>query len=123
MTDEQFEKRMEFIIEQQAQFGVGVQKLEEAQATLERNQVETDAKIRALATVSLSLTEHIETLAHHLADIDRRLASFISETNARFLATDEKIRTLVESQSQADQRMDALIDVIRREKERGNPGQ
>jgi hypothetical protein len=144
MTDEQFEKRMEFIVEQQAQFAVGIQKLEEAQARLEKNQIETDAKIRALATVSLSLTEHIETLAHHLADIDRRLASFISETNARFQATDEKIQKLVESQAVTDikiqklvesqavtdikiqrlvQSQDALIDIVRRQTERSSSGE
>jgi hypothetical protein len=116
MSNDEFERRMQFILDQQAQFAAGIQKLEEAQ-------VETDAKIRALATVSLSFAEHIETLARHLADIDRRLASLVSETNARFQATDEKIRTLVDSQAHTDQRMDALIDIIRREKERGNPGQ
>ena len=36
MTNEEFEKRMEFIIEQQARFASDIQQLQEAQAQTER---------------------------------------------------------------------------------------
>jgi len=113
MTDEQFEKRMQFILEPQAQFAAGIQRLDEVKAR-------TDEKIRALATVSLSFANHIETLARHMEEIDRRLAHFISETNTRFQATDEKIQKLVDSQTHSDERLDVLIDIIRRQTERGD---
>ena len=120
MTDEQFEKRMDFIVEQQAQFAAAIQKLEEAQVRREQSEARTDERIQVLATVSLSFANHLETLAHHVEEIDRRLESFISETNTSFQATDEKIRKLAESQTHTDQRLDALIEIVRRQIERGN---
>lgn len=106
MTDEQFEKRVDSILEQQASFAASIQRLEEAQA-------KTDERIRALAAVSLSFANHLEGLAHHVEEIDRRFASFVSETNARF-------QKLTESQMHTDQRLDALIDIVRRQAEGGN---
>ena len=106
MTDEEFERRMQFILNQQAQFAADIQKLQESQA-------ETDERIRRLVDVSLSLANHVDGLTTHVEDIDRRLASFISETN-------EKFQRLVESQAHTDQRLDALIDIVRRQAERGN---
>lgn len=113
MTDEQFEKRVDFILEQQASFAASIQRLEEAQA-------KTDERIRALAAVSLSfanhlegLAHHVEGLTHHVEEIDRRFATFVSETNARF-------QKLTESQMHTDQRLNALIDIVRRQAEGGN---
>jgi hypothetical protein len=56
---------MEFILDQQAQFATSMQRLEEAQA-------KTDERIRALVDVSLSLANHVEGLANHVKEIDRR---------------------------------------------------
>jgi hypothetical protein len=50
---------------------------------------------------------------NHVKGIDRRLASFVSETN-------EKIQKLVESQALTDQRLDVLIDIVRRQVEGGD---
>ncbi|HEV2379877.1 MAG TPA: hypothetical protein VG206_08800 [Terriglobia bacterium] len=97
---------MQFILDQQAQFAADIQKLQESQ-------VETDDRIRKLVDVSLSLAHHVEGLTGHVEEIDRRLASFISETNERF-------QRLAESQAHTDQRLDTLIDIVRRQAERGN---
>jgi hypothetical protein len=113
MTDEQFEKRMQFILEQQASFAAGLQRLEEAQARHGQAQRETDERIRKLVDVSLSLANHVEGLTSHVEEIDRRLASFVTETNERF-------QRLAESQAHTDQRLDTLIDIVRRQAERGN---
>lgn len=113
MTDEQFERRMEFLLQQQAQFSADMQRLQEAhlrlqesQQRLQEAQAKTDERIGALVDVSLSL-------AHHQEEIDRRLAAFISETNQRF-------QELAESQTHTDRRLDALIDIMRRQLEGGN---
>ena len=105
MTDEQFERRMEFLLQQQAQFSADMQRLEETQREA---QTKTDERIRVLVDVSLSL-------AHHQEEIDRRLAAFITETNSRF-------QQLTESLAHSDRRLDALIDIMRRHVEGGNGG-
>jgi ABC-type transporter Mla subunit MlaD len=145
MTDEQFAKRMEFILEQQAQFATSIQRLEEAQA-------KTDEPIQALAAVSLSFANHFESLMHHAEDADRRLASFVTEANEKIgklaeaqASTDQRLgnfisetreairklaesqvdgtRILTESQAHTDQRLDVLIDIVRRQLEGRNEQQ
>jgi hypothetical protein len=99
MTDEQFERQMEFLLQHQAQFAADIQQLKEAQA-------ETDQRVRSLVDVSLSLVHHVE-------EIDTRLANFISETGAQ-------LQKLAESQVHSDRRLDALVDIVRRQAERSN---
>ncbi len=78
------EARMNFIVEQQAQFSVDIQLLKElVQANT--------GMIRQLIDVSMSL-------AHHLEETDRRLGARIQE--------------LAESGAHTGRRLDALIDVV-----------
>lgn len=68
MTNDEFERKMEFIIEQQAQFSVDIQQLREVQAKAEERMTrlegivvrmyeDTDAKFNALVDSQLRLTE------------------------------------------------------------------
>ena len=52
MTNEQFEKRMEFIIEHQARFASDIQRLEEAQARTEQAVAQTEQIVARLANVT-----------------------------------------------------------------------
>ena len=92
------ESRMNFIIEQQAQFAVDMQLLKERQAESQR-QIDTNQEmIRQLIDVSMSLARHGE-------ETDRRI---------RELGTgvDERLRELAEAQAHTDRRLDALIDNV-----------
>ena len=84
---DQIEARMNFIIEQQAQFAVDIQALKERQVETARQQEMNAAHIRQLVDISMSLAHHGEQ-------------------------TDQMIRELRESQAHSDRRLDALIDTV-----------
>ena len=88
------ESRMNFIIEQQAQFAADIQILKERQAETARQQEVHSSMIRQLIDVSMSLARHGE------------------ETDRRFKETDRLIRELREAQAHSDRRLDALIDTV-----------
>jgi hypothetical protein len=96
---ENIESRMDFIIEQQAQFAVDIQLLKERQA-------ETREMIRQLVDVTMSLARHGE-------ETDRRLR----ELGAR---TEERLRELAEAGTDTNHRLDALIDTVDKLVRRGN---
>ena len=81
------ESRMNFIIEQQAQFAADIQILKERQAETARQQEVHSGMIRQLIDVSMSLARHGEE-------------------------TDRRIRDLRDAQAHSDRRLDALIDTV-----------
>ena len=90
----EIESRMNFIIEQQAQFAADIQILKERQAETARQQEVHSGMIRQLIDVSMSLARHGE------------------ETDRRFKETDRLIRELRDAQAHTDRRLDALIDTV-----------
>jgi hypothetical protein len=99
------ESRMNFIIEQQAQFAADIQILKERQGDALRliegnsRQIEsTRAMVHQLVDVCLSLARHGE-------ETDRRIKEIGEET-------DRRIKELVEAGAHTDRRLDALIDTV-----------
>ncbi len=90
------ESRMNFIIEQQAQFAADMQLLKDRQADTIRLVEANTGMIRQLVDVTMSL-------AHHGEETDRR------------------IRELAESGAHTDRRLDALIDVVDKLARRNGP--
>jgi hypothetical protein len=81
------ESRMSFIIEQQAQFTVGIQLLKERQADTQRL-VDADREmIRQLVDVTMSLAGHAQE-------------------------TDLRLRELADAGIHTERRLDALIDTV-----------
>jgi septal ring factor EnvC (AmiA/AmiB activator) len=96
MTDEQFERRMEFIVEQQAQFTVDIQELKEQQAELTRKHNDlTDALTTVVGMIG------------RLAEAQER------QTEAQ-QRTDEQLSELTSKQAETDDRLNALIGVVER---------
>ena len=89
MNDEQFERKMEFIVEQQGQFAVDIQQLKEAQLELTRQHNH--------------LTGALTTVVSMVGDL--------SEAQAR---TTEQIAKLTNKQSETDDRLNVLIGVVER---------
>ena len=98
MTNEEFEKRMEFILEQQAQFAANMQKVEERVSKVEdlvgRLALATTAgfqeltgKVSAVVDAQIKLEEKVSTLT-------------------------EKMTELAEAQAHTDQRLNVIIDII-----------
>lgn len=81
MTNEELEKKMEFIVEQQAQFTVDIQHLRQAQA-------QTDRVVNRLAVATFQGFKDINAKMDALIDSHRRL----SEAQAR---TEESLRNLI----------------------------
>ncbi len=92
------ESRMNFIIEQQAQFAANIQILKERQADALRMIEANSGAIRQLVDVTMSLARHAEETDRRLQETDRRLGA--------------RIEQLVESGAHTDRRLDALIDVV-----------
>ena len=92
------ESRMNFIIEQQAQFTADIQLLKDRQADTMRLVEANTGMIRQLVDVTMSL-------AHHAGETDLRLRQ-LGE------GTDRRLRELAESGAHTDRRLDALIDVV-----------
>jgi ABC-type transporter Mla subunit MlaD len=81
MTNEEFEQRMEFILEQQAQFTSDIQQLRETQA-------QTEQIVNRLAAVTLEGFKDVNAKIDALVDSHVRL----TEAQAR---TDENLRNLI----------------------------
>jgi hypothetical protein len=88
MTNDEVEKRIEFIIEQQAQFATDIQQLREAQA-------QTDQLLNRLAAVTLEGFKDVNAKLDALVDSHIRLTDSherLAEAQAR---TDETLRNLI----------------------------
>jgi hypothetical protein len=81
MTNEEFEKRMEFILEQQAQFASNIQKLREVQA-------QTESIVARLAVGTLERFDDVNAKINALVDSQINL----NEAQSR---TDESLRNLI----------------------------
>jgi uncharacterized protein YehS (DUF1456 family) len=81
MNNEEFEKRMEFILEQQAQFASDIQQLREVQA-------QTEQIVNRLASVTLEGFKDVNAKLGALVDSHMRL----TESQSR---TDENLRNLI----------------------------
>lgn len=98
MTNEEFEKRMEFIIEHQARFAVDIQQLQEAQAR-------TEQIVARLANVTSEGFKDVNAKIDALVDSHIRL----TEAQSR---TDDTLRNLI-----------AVVDRYFREGRNGESGQ
>jgi flagellar basal body rod protein FlgG len=88
MSREELEKRMEFIIEQQAQFSVDMEKLREGLQELRESQTKTDQLVNRLAAVTLEGFKDVNAKIDALVDSQIRL----SEGQLR---TDEALKNLI----------------------------
>jgi septal ring factor EnvC (AmiA/AmiB activator) len=136
MTDEQMQKTIEFILEQQAQFAADVGQIQEnikhlttAQTNLAVAQSRTEATVDRLAA-QVERTE--ATVGRLAAQVERteatvgRLATQVERTEATVgrLATqveinalqqahiNEVIAVIADSQQRTDERLNKLIDIV-----------
>jgi DNA repair exonuclease SbcCD ATPase subunit len=95
MNNEEIQKTMEFILEQQAQFAANIQKFQE-------ERMRDDSRIKRLE-------ESFQLLVQLAQSTDTRLDTL--ETNMATLA--EAQANLAEAQAHTDERLSALIDIVR----------
>ena len=107
MTNEDFERRMEFILEQQAQFASDIQQLQEAQARTERNITRTEQVVAQLADVTL---ETLTTTLEGFRDVDARIEALVEAQSRMEENTNAKINALVDSQIRLDETLSRLAE-------------
>jgi uncharacterized FlaG/YvyC family protein len=107
MTDEERQRKMDFIIEQQAQFAVDIQVLREGLQDLRAAQARTDEKLAAYAETQSEFIEIITRSIQALVDAQLR-------TDAQMKQTDEQTKRTDERLSRTDERLNALIDIVER---------
>lgn len=96
MTNEEFEKRRDFILEQQAQFAADIQQLREAQTQTEQVVVQTGEIVARLAHVTLE----------GFTDVNAKINALVDSQ----IRTDEKINALADSQKQTNGTINALVE-------------
>src|SRR6267143_1922677 len=96
MSNEQYEERMEFIVEQQAQFSIDIQQLRESQADLQAAQVRTEQVVvqtgeivARLANVTLEGFKDVNAKIDTLVDSQIRTDENLSRTEENRSRTDE----------------------------------
>jgi adenine deaminase len=103
MTNEEMEKTMQFILEQQSQFTANFQKIEEAR------EKDEEARKRDLARIT-RLEESFQLLVQLAQSHDERLVT-LTEAQIR---TNEQIAAMNERTAETDERLNALIAVVER---------
>lgn len=96
MNNEQFERRMEFIVEQQAKNTVNIEKLQEAQAELTAKH---DHLTEALTTV-VGMIGRLAQAQERQSEVQQH--------------TDEQLSELTNKQAETDDRLNILIGVVER---------
>lgn len=111
MTNEEMQKAMAFIVEQQAQASAKIDALADAQKGADERWTRTEEGIRALLSIAQIHEREIESLGEKIAAVSE---------NGR--ATDERIAALSENGRATDERLNALINVVERQISEGRNG-
>lgn len=97
MSEEELNKKMEFIVEQQAQFAADIQSMREVHAA--------DSKLVKDGLIGLV------DIVGHLARTQMRAEEMVAAAQAK---TDESIKLLAEAQARTDERLNNLINIVER---------
>jgi len=100
MTLEEADKKIEFILQMQAQFGSNIGKLRDSQATLTASVVDIAGVLRDSVRIS---DERFTRLAEAQRAADERMVRF-----------DDRMIELAEAQKATDDRLNTLIHVVER---------
>ena len=102
MTDDERQSTMDFIVAQQAQFSVDIELLKESQVKAEGR------------------TARLERIARLMVKAGLRARKEWRESDKRWRDSDERwerrMEMLRESQAHTDKRLDALIDIVRQQR-------
>ena len=102
MNNEEFDRKMAFIVEQQAQFASDIQQLQESQARTEQvvaQSAETVGQMGEVVTRLAHVTHagftEINAKINALADAQIRTEENLSQTNKNVATTDESLKSLI----------------------------
>jgi hypothetical protein len=107
MSNEEIDKKMEFIVEQQAKFAAEIEITREVQAA---DRKLFKAQNNKLSDSLIGLVDIVGSLTRAQTGADGRI-NLLAEAQAR---TDESIRHLTEAQSRTEASLNILINVVER---------
>ena len=99
MTNEEFNKRVEFLLSRQADFETRMQRVEEIQPLHAKALTE-------LINVCATLTDTVVNGYRAVFESLERLSESMKDTDERMKLTDQKIDALIDSQIRADERFE-----------------
>lgn len=91
MDDEQLQRKIEFIIEQQAQFTADIQMLRESQAEIVEAQRKGEERMERMENVVLRLAGVVE----RVVEVQEQTVKTVAETVKTVADTDERLNSLI----------------------------
>jgi uncharacterized phage infection (PIP) family protein YhgE len=98
MSEEEMQKKMEFIIEHQAQFAVNIDLLREAQQRTDERLGEVAAAQAQMARAQTHMNEVVAVMAEaqeRMAEAQERMIESQERTDRKLAETDERLNTLI----------------------------
>jgi chromosome segregation ATPase len=105
MTNEEMRKTMEFILEQQAQFAVNIQRLQQEQLRDRPRLARLEDSFKLLVELAETSDTRMDATDTHLNTLEINMAKL--EAN---------MATLAESQAHSVAKLSALIDIVREDR-------
>jgi len=103
MNNDEMHSTMQFILEQQAQFAVNIQTLQEGQLRAEERFTRLEVSVAKLED-SIERTVNLVTAIAHAQ----------AQTEVNLARTDERLNNLVAAQARTDERLNNLITMFER---------
>ena len=109
MNNEEMRKTMEFIVEQQAQFVVNIQRLQEEQLRDIPRLTRLEDSFQLLVQLAETTDTRLDTLESNTV----KLESNTVKLEANMVKLEANMAVLAETQAHSDERLSALIDIVR----------
>ena len=95
MNNEEFDRKMAFIVEQQAQFASDIQQLQESQARTDQVVAQIGDVVTRLANVTHAGFTEINAKINALVDAQIRTEENLMRTDKNVATTDESLKNLI----------------------------
>ena len=112
MTNEEMQKTMQFILEQQANFAVNIQRLQEEQLRDRPRLVRLEDSFQLLVELAETSNTRMDASDSWKAATNTR----VNALEANMVKLEANMATLAESQAHSDARLSALIDIVREDR-------
>ena len=112
MTNEEMQRTMEFIVEQQAQFAANIQRLQEERIRDTPRITRLEESFQLLVRLAENSDLRMDKLESTTSFLESTTSTLESTTNV--LASN--MAALAAAQTQTDERLSALIDIVREER-------